>query len=552
MILASLSLAFACAESDETLFDRTEDQFSEPLEIVVQERDPSLPAEPARIGEIFPSVVQGNDFIQPDDFIGRGYKIGNTILGDPENVSIPVFQRLQLKAAYPAYFVHQSLLKTEIDYFAYTTDQEYEAKSNLTKTVSSGFKLNLGLFSIGRKKTMEESFSKYDYQRSQDAYGELNIEFRRALYGLETSSLVNKRIAGEYLNPVFVELLYGLTIDELLAKYGTFVMTGYYIGGRASALYHGYEYSSREATERTRGLESEIGASFSLTGSGANGNLSFGNKNSCSADLKTRFQSVYMTLKTIGGKPSFVVSLSAQNIRDVGLDLSVWLASLADTNYQTLIGMQDGGLQPLSDFILEENFRQRIQKTHLGTVKTDKLQIPSIQVVQAKEMVALGAMQAAYSVLNTRHHDRLLLDGKNTRKVSTTSSGGSDFHIPGIIGIELASLPSIESGRRSKYFGLRIAVNSEIKNVMSLRLISPSLFDCDFVLHNWDESKMVKFVNSKTHMVYLLNQTEKYALAFPDDGYIVDVYGIRTWVENMPSVILSMTALENDYTIYGL
>ena len=85
-----------------------------------------------------------------------------------------------------------------------------------------------------------------------------------------------------------------------------------------------------------------------------------------------------------------------------------------------------------------------------------------------------------------------------------------------------------------------------------MKFISPSLFDCDFVLPNWDESKMVKFVNSKTHMVYLLNQTEKYALAFPDDGYIVDVYGIRTWVENMPSVVLSMTALENDYTIFGL
>ncbi len=261
-----------------------------------------------------------------------------------------------------------------------------------------------------------------------------------------------------------------------------------------------------------------------------------------------------MTLKTIGGKPSFVVSLSAQNIRDVGLDLSVWLESLADTNYQTLIGMQDGGLQPLSDFILEENFRQRIQKTHLGTVKTDQLQIPSIQVVQAKENVALGAMQAAYSVLNTRHHDRILLNGNNQRRVSDTSSNppfvfDPDKHRPGF---QLASLTSIETSRRSDYFSLEITVNSEVKLVGRLNLVRPSLFDCDFVIYNWDESKMVKFVNSKTHMVYLLNQTEKYALAFPDDGYIVDVYGIRTWVENMPSVVLSMTALENDYTIYGL
>ena len=79
MILASLSLAFACTESDETLFDRTEDHLSEPVESVVQERDPSLPAEPTRIGEISPSAVQGSEFIQPDDFIGRGYKIGNTM-----------------------------------------------------------------------------------------------------------------------------------------------------------------------------------------------------------------------------------------------------------------------------------------------------------------------------------------------------------------------------------------------------------------------------------------------------------------------------------------
>lgn len=76
------------------------------MRFVVQEARPLAAAEPTRIGGISPSAVLGSEFIQPDDFIGRGYKIGNTILGDPENVSIPVFQRLQLKAAYPAYFVN--------------------------------------------------------------------------------------------------------------------------------------------------------------------------------------------------------------------------------------------------------------------------------------------------------------------------------------------------------------------------------------------------------------------------------------------------------------
>lgn len=548
-----LSLAASCAKSDEMLFVDADDPSSGFSPIVVQERDPALPTEPSRIRQSIRTTASKSGFIEPDDFIGRGYKIGNTMLGDPENFSIPVFQRLKLKTDYPGYFVNTSLLKTAIDYFAYTTDAEYEAKSNVTKKIASGFKLNLGLFSIGRKRTMEESFSTYDYRRSQDAYGELNIEFRRALYQLSASSLVNKRIAGEYLNPEFVELLYGLTTDELLERYGTFVATAYYVGGKASSLYQGCDYSSVSATERARGLESEINASYSWTGGDASGNLGFGNKNSCSQSQKNRFQSVYMTLKTIGGKPSFVLDMSAQDIRNVAINLSTWLASLGEKDNQTVIGFADGGLQPLSDFILEENFRKRIQDTHLGTVKTARLRIPSIEVVQAKQNMSMGrTRQSAYSVLTTRHHDRLLLDGNNAQTSSSPSGGG--IQIPGgIIGIPIASPASIESSRRGKYFGLQITVNPEIKESgWGMLYISPGLFGCDFMLKNWDESEMVKFVNRDTHMIYLLNQKEKYALAFPDDKYTVDVYGIRAWVESMPEVVLLMRVLENDYTVYGL
>lgn len=552
LILAMLSLAASCAKSDEMFFVDADDPSPGSSPIVVQERDPALPTEPSRIRLHTRSVASGSEFIEPDDYIGRGYKIGNTILGDPENFSIPVFQRLKLKADYPGYFVNTSLLKTAVNYFAYTTDEEYEAKANVTKKVSSGFKLNLGLFSIGRKRTMEESFSTYDYRRSQDSYGELNIEFRRALYQLSISSLVNKRIAGEYLNPEFVELLYGLTTDELLERYGTFVATAYYVGGKASSLYLGSDYSSVSATERARGLESEINASYSWSGGDASGNLGFGNKNSCSQSQKNRFQSVYMTLKTIGGKPSFVLDMSAQDIRNVAINLSTWLVSLGEKTNQTVIGFADGGLQPLSDFILEENFRKRIQDTHLGTVKTARLRIPSIEVVQAKQNMSMDrTQQSAYSVLTTRHHDRLLLDGNNAQTGS--SSPGSGIQISdGIIGIPIASPASIECSRRGKYFSLQITVNPEIKGGWGLLYISPGFFACDFMLKNWDESEMVKFVNQDTRMIYLLNQKEKYALAFPDDNYTVDVYGIRAWVESMPEVVLLMRVLENDYVVYGL
>lgn len=556
LIFTALFSVFACTKSDETYFVPTDDASQEPALIVVQERDPTLPAEPSRIGSLAKKSVAENGFIQSDDFIGRAYKIGNTILGDPENFSIPVFQRLKLKTDYPGYFTNTSLMKTEINYFAYTTDEEYEAKTNVTNKVSSGFKLNLGLFSIGRKKKMEQSFSTYDYQRTRDAYGELNIEFRRALYALRTSSLVNKRIAGEYLTPIFIELLYGQTIDETLAMYGTFVATGYHTGGRASSLYLGRDFTLASATERTRGMASEIEASFTWSDSGANGNLNYGNKNSCSQSQLYRFQSVYMTLSTIGGKPSYIINMSAQDIRGVFLNLAGWLSSLNDERTHTVIGFLDGGLQPLSDFILEENFRKRIQDTHLGIVHTAKQQLPSIEVVQAKETNALNGVQGAYSVLNTRHHDRLLLKGNNVRRVSGGSSSGLNKPSFGsdlpIITVPLASLSSIETSRRSKYFGLQISVNSEIKPVLSLALMSPAMFDCDFVLKNWNESEMVKFVNKDTRMIYLLNQKEKYALAFPDDDYTVDVYGIRAWVESMPEVVLLMRVLENDYTVYGL
>ena len=57
------------------------------------------------------------------------------------------------------------------------------------------------------------------------------------------------------------------------------------------------------------------------------------------------------------------------DITNYSIDLTPWLQSLNDPKTHTMIDLQDGGLYPISDFILEENFKQRYNDTHMGELK---------------------------------------------------------------------------------------------------------------------------------------------------------------------------------------
>lgn len=47
-----------------------------------------------------------------------------------------------------------------------------------------------------------------------------------------------------------------------------------------------------------------------------------------------------------------------------------------------MIDLQDGGLYPISDFILEENFKQRYNDTHMDFQYQESLEEPYIEIIK--------------------------------------------------------------------------------------------------------------------------------------------------------------------------
>lgn len=74
-------------------------------------------------------------------------------------------------------------------------------------------------------------------------------------------------------------------------------------------------------------------------------------------------------------------------------------------------------------------------------------------------------------------------------------------------------------------------------------------------LDGFNENSMSLYIDSKTNMRYIYDSQHKIALSYIDDeeegDYVLDNYGIRSWVESLPQKNISMMILQN-YTIIGL
>lgn len=536
-----LFLAVACVKQEEGFAD-IPDCYKDEV-VILQLRDPSLPISPNRVLDLNclkKTRASESRFTKLEDYIGRSYSNKTSILGDQENIFYPVIDLERLRADHPGYFVSSGLFKSEANSYGYTTDKEYEEKSSTTKKISSGFKLNLGFFSIGRKTVIERTFSTHVSESSKDAYGELSIEVKNMLYSVQTSSLTNKKIAAEYLDRDFTEQLYNLTIDELLSVYGPFVLIKYYTGGRASALYYGSEYRYSDAWARVEGLQSNMEASFIFNKTDSLG-LSFGfSKNNSKYEKRdTLFKSVRMAVKTIGGNANTGVSFGAKDISDINIDLSGWLSSLDNLDNHAVIGIDDEGLHPISDFLLEENFRERIYGVHHNFIKTDHLQLPYIEIAQVEKNNSFMEF-VLMPILNTRHGDKIAL-------------GLTPDLFPGLTPTtSFWTIISWIKGQKQTYYDLEINMDLDQKYTTRNFTSSNPKSYLVFTLENVNESTMRKFINEKSNMVYLYDPVQKFAFSFPNDDYTVDVYGIRDWVELVPIVKLNVLDLCNNYRVIGL
>lgn len=234
-------------------------------------------------------------------------------------------------------------------------------------------------------------------------------------------------------------------------------------------------------------------------------------------------------------------------------DLSAWLNSLNDKSTNTLIDITSGlkeeecGLYPMSDFVLEKNFRYRMDDTTLGLLEslTDVVD-PRFEIVKVLARISSTGekLYEVAAVLNTRQGDKIVLsDGtyKNAPDSELRANNSNQTM--------MNRVQEIFAQKKTVFQGLEFSTNysttynPDVRKPLCIRL------------DGFDENKMAFYADPKSNMRYIYDSSKKIAFAYNEDeeygDYVLDYYGIRDWVESLPKRSTSMMILQN-YTIIGL
>lgn len=95
----------------------------------------------------------------------------------------------------------------------------------------------------------------------------------------------------------------------------------------------------------------------------------------------------------------------------------------------------------------------------------------------------------------------------------------------------------------------------KLKNLMA-RKRSSNVGAMAVGVYDVDESEMLVHSNPRSGIHYIYDKTNKIAFSYLvdtiDEDWILDDYGIRDWVESLPTKSISLATIANSYKIIGL
>lgn len=551
-VLSITILFFAC-NNDNDDYNNWGSNQNESSDVILKERDRNLPEVVTRkmILEHKPTArangVDEGKIGNSDILLGYSYTIGSSIIGEYNNVLLPVVDVKKVKEV-DASYVDPKYLNTNFTHsFAYSNFERYETNSTVTKKVSSGVSLNLGVFKIGRKKTTSEIFKYSLTSSAKVVYGELNLDIKNSSFRLQGSDGARRFYARECLSNTFMKNLHSTTIGEILNEYGDFVLAGYITGGKAFGFYAGESEDFATAESKETDMNTTINASFSWKSNSASGDLNFGKGNSNSTGQGYSTANNEIQIRTYGGHSGNHAIVGATSLDNLQIDLSSWLSSLNDINTHTIIDVLDQGLYPLSYFVLEKNYAKRFDDTFQGLLeKRTKLITPYVEIVKVYVRTSSSGepLYDVAAVLNTRQGDKIVLsDGKAATASDSELKDNNDNTV-------FQQKVNAILAQKKNYFGLSFRSNAVTKLNPAIR--NPLCIN----LKNFNETRMYRYTNPKTGMEYIYDTTQRIALSHLTDkidgDWILDDYGIRDWVESLPIKSISMATIANSYTIIGL
>lgn len=507
--------------------------------IVLKKRDPNYPWIPSDYKSVHTTtrnVARNYAGISHRHFLGYSFKDDIYPLEDTRNLGYKVIDIDKLYKDNPQYLDAWKNNTGAVSSFSYATFDRYVSNSTVTNSVLGGFKLNLGLFSIGNKRSLSSVFSKNVIEDKNATLGELNIIVRDSCYRLQYSSNIQSKIKEKYLSEIFKEELYNTHPSEFFSNYGGFVLTNFITGGKATAQYVGiYKKSETNETKESK-MSNEIEASYNfkydINKDGTlSGNLGLGRGGNSNTSVTNEFNSIMMSIKTIGGNSSFASFSIPKEVKNTNVDLSAWVSSLNDKSTHNIIEFGNGGLIPITDLIVEENLKSQINKYYeTGVSQIEKLSEPYISIE-----IALWTGQ--FHIFSTSLHTRFGQPIDLRRKVIYVTE-------------DRTSYLEEEVKRVSAMFGLKVVNNTPYEFADEDNRPASKVFNFNV----FDEKYLKKFVYANT--VYLVSdlefKEEKYALSIHKDQYI-DEYAMRDLINRLPTISdMTYEELISNYRIYAL
>lgn len=444
------------------------------------------------------------------------------------------------------YVSSKALKYYNLERFSYSNFDSYENKLSRTDKIATGLNLNIGLFKVGRKGTTESLFKSSITSSRNVVYGELSMTYYNSSFSLLATN--RKFYARECLSPVFQKNLYSATIGDILNTYGDFILTGYMTGGKAFALYAGLGEENASSTSNEDKMDEDISCSVSWKNNSASASCNFGNSNASSESSVYKTSNTQTKLWIYGGRPVGLAMSGAADLKNVNFNLDSWVESLSDQNTHTIIDLAKNGIYPLSAFILEENFRRRMENTSLGFLaKNTRFITPYIEITRVFERYSKTSGEALYdiaAVLTTRQGDKIVL---RSRDASTVTDDELSRNESASVFKDKAAMIAQE---KQAYYDLAIRINPITR--LNPCMGDPLSFDLGVV----DESEMLVHSNPRSGIHYIYDKTNKIAFSYLvdtiDEDWILDDYGIRDWVESLPTKSISLATIANSYKIIGL
>ena len=518
-------------------------------DVVIQKRNPNLPEVVTKAPTFEEGLTRNNATIgSSDKFLGYGYKLynGNYIPSDFDNFTHSILNIEAIKAYDESYVDEKYPNWNDQSSYTYYNFDDYTHFSTESKTIKTGFSLNLGLFSIGKKRTTVETFRTFINETMEQTYGEMNILFAHGKFMLLNSSGSTKVYARQFLRRSFINNLYTSTISSVINSYGDLVVVGYYTGGRAFAQYMGNAASSTNVEQRTKSLDTSITASLTYEGDSLNASFGFNGKNGNFDSTVYKKQDIFLRVKTLGGIQNEESAINTtMSLKDINIDLQSWRKSLNDSKNHTVIDLTQEGLFTMSDLVLERNFQRRFDDTSKNILlPVTRLYTPSIMITRILKKTSTSGdnLYEVAAVLVTRQGDQIVLSNGNATDAELKQNEDNNVFL------EKAKAIAEE---KSKYFSSDIQISYNTTKRLNPMFRSPLCI----VLENFNENGFYKYYNETTNMEYLYDPTTKLCFSFlADDGdeSMLEVYGLSTWVSNLTEKRISMATLANLYTIIGL